>query len=88
MTSVLNYEWIITLFLTIFYLSFPTIELQIIYDQTLQRNLLTDSSSWSIWFMLLFQLAAIIVVIELTVGQFAVYFEIPGGFWSDLVIYI
>lgn len=86
MVVVMKFEWILSLFFSIVFLAFPSIELQVIFNQNLQQNILTQESVWSIWFMLLFQLAALVVILELTMGDFSDYFALPSEFWSEFVL--
>ena len=75
-TEVMGFEWILALFFSIIYLAFPTIEIQVIFNENLQRKMLTEESSWALWFMVLVQIYALVAVLEVTQGEFSEYFNL------------
>ena len=39
------------------------------------------------WFAILFQISALVIVLELLVGSFAEHFDLQNAFWSYFIIY-
>ena len=58
----LGFEWIIAVFISLVYLGFPTLNLFFMFSPALQSNMLTVDSVWSVWFIIGFQISALVLV--------------------------
>ena len=88
MIGVMQYEWIIAVFLSVIYLLFPSVELLFMFNYGLQKSLISEDKFWSIWFILLFQISSLVTLYDLLVGNFANYFKITSDFWSKATTYV
>ena len=86
MVVIMQFEWILALFMSTVYLLYPAVATLFLFNYGLEKSLLTVEKFWSIWFALLFQVASLFIFKDLLVGKFADFFEIPRGFWSNLVV--
>ena len=50
----MQFEWIISLFMSVIYLMFPAVSALFLLNKGLQMNLMTSDNNWAIWFGLLF----------------------------------
>ena len=50
----MQFEWIISLFLSVLYLMFPTVSALFLLNKGLQMNLMSTDNNWAIWFGLIF----------------------------------
>ena len=88
LTLDMGFEWIISLFLSMGFMFFPILQIWFLYNKNMEQALMNRQNSWSIWFWMLFQLSALVVVRELVVGSFAEYFQVmPRELWSQIVVY-
>ena len=88
MTFVLEFEWILSLFISSIYLLFPTLAMIFLFNLGLQKNLLTPANTWSIWFAIIFQLTVLIMNDNMLTGQFADYFKLQKSIWTNLLVVV
>ena len=56
------------------------------FNSGFENNLLSRDKFWSIWVILVFQIVYLVSYTDLLIGDFAAYFNIPGGTWSQAMI--
>lgn len=83
-----TYEWIIAGFLTLVFLIFPIGQLMIMFNPKLEVGLLDKGNDWIIWFAILAQIVMLFFFGETTVGEFKQYFQVPGDWWTVLLVWV
>ena len=88
MILTMGYEWILGVFMSFAFLFFPSLNILFMFSPSLKSDLLTTNTAWSVWFVMLFEMAILAIFTDLYVGDFASIFEIPTSFWTDLFIWV